>query len=222
MAHWLDGVANILKSSDLNIINLAKLANVDPTDLYQHIDLSQCDLRGQDLRTIDFTGSLIEGALLDTSTKLDPKFDPRSNSKSYFFFPINARLVRYINSEAHQASYSYAIWYAKYLFEMLYNVKSNNQFKELLNDLYELDTENFYSITTERNVKRSIQIPNAIKNWIVDYEFRGMGNEKYSFLLFACLVFRLQYQYTSASKALESLIEREEKFRDSRVYLSGF
>jgi hypothetical protein len=222
MTHWLDGVAKILKSSDLDIISLAKLANVDATDLYQHIDLSQCDLRGQDLRNIDFTGSIIEGALVDAATKIDPKFDPRSNSKEYFYFPINARLVRYINSEAHEASYSYAIWYAKYLFEMLYNVKSNQQFKYLLNDLYELDTEMFYSITTERRTNRSIQIPNSIKNWIIGYEFMGMGDEKYSFLLFASLIFRIQYTHISASKALESLIEREEKFRNSRVYLSGF
>ena len=176
MTHWLDGVAKILKSSDLNIINLAKLANIEPADLYQHIDLSQCVLRGQDLRNLDFTGSVIEGALINTSTKIDPKFDPRSNSKGYFFFPINARLVRYINTEAHQASYSYAVWYAKYLFEMLYNVKLNNQFKELLNEFYELNTEKFYSISTERYTKKSIQIQNSIKNWIVDYEFWGMGD----------------------------------------------
>jgi Pentapeptide repeats (8 copies) len=222
MVHWLDGVAKILKSSDLDIINLAKIANVDPTDIYRYADLSQCDLRGQDLRGIDLTGAILEGALLDSSTKLDTAFDPILNSKDYISFPINARLVRYINSEAHYAGYTYAVWYVKFLFEMMYNVKLSKHFISIMDELYDIHSDNFYSISIERQVRKTIQIPKYIKRWIIDFNYKDMGDEKYSFFIFSCLVFRIRYNFNSIPLVLENLIEREEKFRSSRAYLSSF
>lgn len=222
MAHWLDGVAKILKSPELDIIKLAQLAGVDPTYVYQYADLSQCDLRGQDLRKIDLTGAVIEGALLDSATRLDRKVDPRINSKGYFFFKVNARLVRYVNSEAHHAGYTYAVWFAKYIFEMSYNIKDLAQFKEFMDELYELNVEEFFSINNARSLRRSVQMPNYIKNWVQEFNYKELNDESYSFLILSCILFRLRYHSSSIANAIENLVERENEFRKNSVYLSGF
>ena len=198
------------------------MANIDPTDVYQYADLSQCDLRGQDLRSIDLTGTILEGALLDSNTRLDRNVDPRINSRSYFSFRLNTRLVRYLNSEAHHASYTYAVWFVKYIFEILYNIKDVPQFKDFIEELYDLNVEEFFSINDHLSRRRSVQIPNYIKNWMIDFDFRELQEEKYSFLIFACLVFRIRHQFNSTSRALEEIVERELFFRKNRSYFSGF
>lgn len=222
MNHWLDGFAKILESSGLNIIKLAEIANIDPTYVYQHADLSQCDLRGQDLTNIDLTGAILEGALLDSATRLDRTIDPRINSRGYFFFRINARLVRYVNSEAHYAGYTYAVWFVKHIFEMLYNLKDVPQFKYFIEELYELNFEEFFLINEHRSIQRSVQIPNYIKNWITEFNFHEIENEKYSFLIFSCLIFRVRYQFDYLLRALEEIVEKELIFREIRSYLIVF
>ena len=225
MDHWLDNVANVLTSSSLNLLELAKTGKVDPKFVFQYADLSKCDLRGQDLRGLDFTGAILEGAIIDKRTKIAAQFDPRFLEKSRYSFRVNRRLLRLLNSEADHLGYTYAIWYVKWLFDLVNYHRDNKEFLSLMNDIRELSIEEFYVCDDGSQFStRQVQIPNfAWRN--LEKQFGNiLNNERVSFVLLCMLIYleRNNRLHRGAAFALEALIERQERAGRSGRYISTF
>lgn len=119
MTHWSDGVARILAADSGNLLELARLAGVDPTNLYTNQSLAGCDLRGQDLRGLNLDGCEIDRAILDGATRIDPAFDPRFqyDHDDYLYFSISKDINTAILNFMNETGYRYAAWAHKSLFE---------------------------------------------------------------------------------------------------------
>ena len=117
--HWSERVAKILNSQSGNLIELARVAGLDPQNLYAHQDLSGCDLRGQDLRGLNLEGCNIDRALIDPATKIDSQFDPRFefDYDDYIYFSISREMNTAVLNFMGETGYTYAAWAHKNLFE---------------------------------------------------------------------------------------------------------
>lgn len=81
MNNWLAPIIKILEGGNSDLRDLALSVGADPRIFYMNQDLSQCDLRDQDLRGMNLTGSKIHELQCNENTKIDEEFDPREDSK---------------------------------------------------------------------------------------------------------------------------------------------
>lgn len=61
----------VLYAKTNNLRELAKLSGYDPESFFEFSDLSNIDLRGQDLRGLSFFGANLNGIVIDDTTKID-------------------------------------------------------------------------------------------------------------------------------------------------------
>ncbi len=80
-SHWSNIIVTILNSRTVDLRQLAEIAGYDPENFYVGSDLSKADLRGQDLRDINFHGANLRGSLIDSHTKFNEEWDPRLDWK---------------------------------------------------------------------------------------------------------------------------------------------
>ena len=105
MSHWSDRVEKVLLSRTNDLRELARIAGFDAETLYVGQSLAGCDLRGQDLRGIDLTGCNFDRAILDSTTKIDLRFDPRIDRSSLYLTKfrinsdINAMIIRFMEEK---------------------------------------------------------------------------------------------------------------------------
>lgn len=105
MNHWLDTVAGIITAETGDLKKLAKIAGYDPKSFYKYQNLSGCDLRGQNLSGMDFSGCQLENAIIDDSTIIDEKFDPRistdniKNFRARISSDLNTLVLHYMQEK---------------------------------------------------------------------------------------------------------------------------
>lgn len=75
-AHWLAGIEEVLTAETGDLRKLAEIAGHDPATFYIGTCMDGCDLRGQDLRGMQFTNFDITKVLVDENTLLDPEYMP--------------------------------------------------------------------------------------------------------------------------------------------------
>jgi uncharacterized protein YjbI with pentapeptide repeats len=81
-SHWSDRIVEILNSHTVDLRQLAEIAGYKAENFYIGSDLSKADLRGQDLREINFHAANLSGSIVDNHTKFDEIWDPRINWKA--------------------------------------------------------------------------------------------------------------------------------------------
>lgn len=100
---------------------MAKAANVPAKFLYRGVNLTGVDIRGQNLADLDLTGADLSNAIMDRSTLIDPKYDPRlelGSIRRTIRLPRNLYIcVRVLEAELN---YIYTGWAIKWLIEAGY------------------------------------------------------------------------------------------------------
>lgn len=227
MAHWLDSIAEVLKSPELNLRKLAEIGGRNPATAYRYCNLADCDLRGQDLRGIDFTGSNLDEARLDISTKIDDEFDPRIKGAQKFKFRVNRKLIKLINSEAYMMSYSYAVWFVKYALESIYQLRDSQDFKNTISQVINIDLSEYYTCAGRvEYVTRSVKVPIHIQKWFRENDScYVLPEEHVSFMVFCFLVLRNRSltMQDSVIFSLNNLQDRLDLFNNRKTgYISQF
>jgi hypothetical protein len=227
MPHWLDGVARVLMSPELDLRKLAEIGGADATYLYQFSDLSRCDLRGQKLGGLDFTGAVLEGAALDRITEIDSKFDPRLHEAQYYRFRVNRNLLRLLNAEALSTGYTYAVWSVKWLFDLIYQYRDYDRYKEIRDSVKELHLDHLFicEIRSEYAIRR-IKIPYTVQTHLNKPPSDLTKHSFPSFLLLCALIIRNGKGRGGEAvlSAVETLKVKEEKLNNRRTseYISLF
>lgn len=82
MAHWLQVVVEILKMNTSNLRALAIRAGGDPRTFYKGASLVGVDVRGQDLRGMEFSFDELPHLIRDQTTKFDSPGEIASDSQT--------------------------------------------------------------------------------------------------------------------------------------------
>lgn len=103
------------------MVELARVAGIDPKRFYVGADFTGADLRGQDLSGLDLTGATLDDCILDAKTIIEPQFDPRRAEgvhRRSVTIPRNLGVILRIFE--NESFYSYSGWAIKRLLEIHY------------------------------------------------------------------------------------------------------
>ena len=225
LAHWLDGVARVLMTPDSDMRNLASVAGCSPKDLYEYCDLTECDLRGQDLRGLSFEGANLEGAVLDNKTLVDAEFDPRLKAPEYFSFRANKKLLQLLNSQAYTTKSTYAVWFVKWLFDLMYISRQSKIVRDISDSILDLQLDNFYSSGTRHDsVRRRVKIPSHLRKFAREFPEEVDEKDRPSFILLVALIMRNRRgdSEINALQIIDRMVDEDERIRSSMGYFSNF
>ena len=167
MSNWLAPIKSIFDAETSDLRKLAETVGANPTFFYVGRDLTQCDLKGQDLRGMDFTRAKLNPALMDSMTKLDPKFDPRFEISPYLQIGLREEVLAMAYAFAEEVHYQDKAWALKALLEMGVKNVSNKEVTHIIgsNDKIKALT----SIKKGRMRRLTLNVYPIIQSWVAEF-----------------------------------------------------